>query len=88
MLTLEQVQDAMPLGAAPGVEPGSENFVLIFRGTTAPLPQDTYLLEHNALGTFPLFLVPGGTNASGRQSLVAVINRIAEAHPGGQRGRK
>jgi len=35
-------------------------FSLRFRRSGSPLPQDTYTLDHNWLGTFPLFLVPSG----------------------------
>jgi hypothetical protein len=87
-LTLEQVQDGVPVGAPMSAKSGNENFVLIFRGTSPALPQDTYLLEHNTLGTFPLFLVPGGTNTPGRQTFVAVINRMDVAYSGVPRGRK
>lgn len=32
-------------------------------GLSHPLKQDTYLLSHNGLGRFPLFLVPSGKSA-------------------------
>lgn len=35
-------------------------FSLQFKRTGTPLRQDTYLLSHDWLGTFPLFLVPSG----------------------------
>lgn len=35
-------------------------FSLQFKRTGTPLHQDTYLLSHDWLGTFPLFLVPSG----------------------------
>jgi hypothetical protein len=35
-------------------------FSLRFKGSAARLPQDTYTLEHAALGSFPLFIVPAG----------------------------
>ncbi len=41
-------------------------FALLFRGRgAAALPQDTYRLEHAALGTLSLFIVPVGRPADG-----------------------
>jgi hypothetical protein len=40
--------------------PEINTFSLRFRRSGIPLPQDTYMLDHNWLGTFPLFLVPSG----------------------------
>ena len=38
---------------------GFESFSIIFRGPLESfLPQSTYELEHERLGTFPLFIVP------------------------------
>src|SRR5262245_46831505 len=87
-LILEQVQDGMASGPLLRSNPQNENFVLIFRGTTPSLPQDTYLLEHTSLGAFPLFLVPGERNASGQQRFIAVINRIASVPSDVPKGRK
>jgi len=75
LLTLEQVRDAGSLTVTQAEHAG-ENFVLVFRGRRLSLPQDTYMLDHEALGTFPLFLVPGGTNSLGQESFIAVINRV------------
>ncbi|HEY1806687.1 MAG TPA: hypothetical protein VGG45_19610 [Terracidiphilus sp.] len=36
------------------------SFTLTFRGAGDTLPQETYTLEHESLGTFPLFVVPSG----------------------------
>jgi hypothetical protein len=36
------------------------SFSLRFKGSGAPLPQATYTLDQDSLGTFPLFLVPAG----------------------------
>ncbi len=53
----------------------STGFVLFFRGSApAPLPQDTFLLEHSGLGQFALFLVPEG---NGQQLYIAVVNRLS-----------
>jgi hypothetical protein len=51
--------------------------VLVFRGGSVKLPQDTYTLEHPALGKFQLFLVPGETAENGAKGYVATINRLA-----------
>jgi hypothetical protein len=41
-------------------------FALLFHGPQTPiLPQRIYRLEHDALGTFDLFLVPLGPDARG-----------------------
>jgi len=50
-----------PNGSRKAVEgPATTNFYLRFAGTGKSLPQETYLLTHDWLGTFPLFLVPCG----------------------------
>ena len=55
---------------------GRECFVLRFSGPlNQPLPQRTYLLEHDALGSFDLFIVPGKKDKKG-QYYHAVINRL------------
>ena len=71
-LTLVQVKDLTPSG---GTQPHEECFSLLFRGgRRATLPQDTYSMEHSALGAFDLFLVPMADTA-GSQDHVAIINR-------------
>ncbi len=71
---LVQVDDGeAPAKAAPA---GGECFSLVFAGGSVALPQDTYHLEHPALGSFQLFLVPGGPDKYGAQSYVAIINRL------------
>ena len=72
---LEKVQDT--LSAKESRAGGRESFVLHFRGGDVQLRQDTYTVEHPALGTFGLFLVPGGADENGAQSYVATINRLA-----------
>jgi hypothetical protein len=59
---------------------GGECFSLLFRGGGGPaLPQDTYTVDHPALGTFKLFLVPVGTDDNGAQGYLATINRLSYA---------
>jgi hypothetical protein len=72
---LEKVEDTLP--AMVTRTGGRESFVLHFRGGDVQLPQDTYTVEHPALGNFRLFLVPGGADENGAQSYVATINRLA-----------
>lgn len=72
---LEKVQDT--LSAKESRTGGRESFVLHFRGGDVQLRQDTYTVEHPALGTFALFLVPSGADENGAQSYVATINRLA-----------
>ena len=47
-----------------GFTPASSGFVLLFGGSS-PVPQDTHLFEHQDLGRFALFTVPGGNGTSG-----------------------
>ena len=48
------------VGAVPRPSKASAitSFSLRFQRPGTPLPQDTYMLAHDWLGTFPLFLVP------------------------------
>ena len=72
---LEKVEDSLP--ATVSRTGGRESFILHFRGGDTQLLQDTYTVEHPALGTFKLFLVPNGADENGAQSYVATINRLA-----------
>jgi hypothetical protein len=59
---------------------GQECFSLLFQNGGGPgLPQGTYGFEHAALGSFALFLVPGGADSNGGQSYVATVNRLADS---------
>ena len=66
---LEKVEDT--LHATVSRTGGRESFMLHFRGGDVQLPQDTYTVEHSALGNFRLFLVPSGADENGAQSYVA-----------------
>jgi hypothetical protein len=58
--------------AAPA--PVSSGFLLRF-GSSTPLPQESYLFQHEALGSFALFIVP---EAEG-QTFSATVNRLDAA---------
>jgi uncharacterized protein DUF6916 len=58
-----------------GFAPTSSGFVLLFGGSS-PVPQGTHLFEHQDLGRFALFTVPGG---NGQQIHTAVVNRLDAA---------
>jgi hypothetical protein len=73
-VTLVKVEDTLP--AKVSRAGGRESFALFFRGGSIKLPQDTYIVEHAALGTFRLFLVPSGADENGAQGYVAIINRL------------
>lgn len=74
-VALTEVKDLLPAGSK--ATNGRESFSLLFRGGSAALPQNTYLMKHPSLGQFQLFLVPGGPDDNGAQSYVAIINRLA-----------
>lgn len=76
-VTLVKVEDTLP--AKVSRAGGRESFALFFRGGSIKLPQDTYIVEHAALGTFRLFLVPSDADENGAQGYVAIINRLAYA---------
>jgi hypothetical protein len=57
--------DATALGS-PGSAGGRTPFSILFRGPMTPvLPQRIYRLDHDALGTLDLFLVPIGPRDGG-----------------------
>ncbi|MEK6409225.1 MAG: hypothetical protein AABN34_20055 [Acidobacteriota bacterium] len=56
--------------------PRQEQFAILFRGPRDTLlAQGTYLLEHDAIGSFDLFLVPVGMDDQGID-YEAVFNRL------------
>lgn len=73
-VTLVRVEDLAP--NAPKASDGRETFSLLFVGERVALGQGTYRVEHHSLGSFTLFLVPGGPDKHGAQSYLATINRI------------
>jgi len=77
-VTLTQISDTASAGVAS--QTGQECFSLLFESSnSSALPQGTYGVEHAALGSFALFLVPGGADANGGQSYVAIVNRLADS---------
>jgi len=74
-VALVEVKDLAPDAAAAAN--GKECFSLLFRGGTTALRQNTYAMDHPALGKFQLFLVPGSPDDNGAQSFVAIINRLS-----------
>ena len=58
--------EVTPLGGGTAPAGGRAPFSLVFRGPRAPvLPQRIYLLEHEAIGTIEIFLVPIGPDQEG-----------------------
>lgn len=74
-VALVEVKDLLPPASSPAT--GRECFSLLFRGGSVALPQNTYRIDHPSLGSFNLFLVPGGPDDVGAQSYVAIINRVS-----------
>lgn len=74
-LTLSKMTDTRPSGYAARAE-GQECFALTFVGPSRrPLAENTYQVEHFALGTFALFITVVGKTKRG-VLYEAVINRI------------
>ncbi len=74
-VTLIKVVDGAPAPSTDAVQVGnSECFTLVF-SLGKRLPQATYTVDHAALGTFKLLLVPSGMPGATPQ-LDAVINRL------------
>ena len=61
-LRLTNITDLKAISKIPARIAGKESFSLLFVGSSnsACLTQDTYTVEHDALGRFSLFLVPVG----------------------------
>jgi len=54
----------IPSAAKAARSPAITGFALQFSKAGAPLLQETYTLEHDWLGTFPLLLVPSGAHTT------------------------
>lgn len=67
--------DDVPNAAETAAVGDPNSFIVLFRGPRSPrLKQGTYRIESRALGTFSLFLVPGGAYGSGT-AYTATFNR-------------
>lgn len=56
---------------------GKEGYSLLFLGSpNAKLQQNTYLIQHQVLGTFPLLIVPIGMDTESGPVYEAVINHL------------
>jgi hypothetical protein len=65
----------------PSSPPNIELFSLIFRGPVEPrLPQQTYVVEHEKIGAFNLFLTAIAADADG-VSYEAVFHRVRKKQP-------
>ena len=74
-LQLMRVDD-VPTARHTGAVDDENSFIVLFRGPRSPrLAQGTYRVESSTLGTFPLFLVPERTYASGT-AYTATFNRL------------
>jgi hypothetical protein len=62
----------MPRHLKIPASPRTETFALHFQSTGDALRQGTYVLEHEATGRLPLFIVP-----SGKFTYVAIVNLLA-----------
>lgn len=72
---LASVRD-LPGAAGAALQDPEGQFSLLFRGPRQPaIDQGTYRLEHPAVGSFVLFLVPVGESADARH-YEAIFNRI------------
>src|SRR5258708_23963149 len=61
--TAKPVTMAVPPPKSATAPPNLDCFMLSFRASLAqPLTQNTYSLDHATLGSFPLFIVPSGTD--------------------------
>ena len=72
-----RLTDVSNLGSKGKGAKKREAFSLRFRGGQRPLlRQETYVIEHDKLGSFALLVVPVGSNDENSQHYEAVINRL------------
>jgi hypothetical protein len=73
-LKLTKITDLKASSRIPARTAGRECFSLLFTGAgkTTSLTQDTYVVEHEALGRFSLFLVPVGTPTNRHHEAIIV----------------
>lgn len=69
--------DVANLASGKANKTSKEAFSLLFRGPKdTTLQQDTYLIEHEKLGTFSFLIVPVGTKNMRAAHYEAIINRV------------
>ena len=75
-ISLTKITDLKAISKTPARIAGKESFSLLFDGLNRAqfLTQDTYVVEHKALGRFSLFLVPVGKSAN--RQYEAIIIRV------------
>jgi uncharacterized protein DUF6916 len=73
-LRLTKITDLKAISKIPARIAGRESFSLMFVGSSdsACLTQDTYILEHVALGRFSLFLVPVGRSTNRHHEAIII----------------
>jgi len=73
-LRLSRVTDLKAISKIPARIAGKESFSLMFvaPSNAACLTQNTYVLEHAALGSFSLFLVPVGKSTNRHHEAIIV----------------
>ncbi len=88
--SVEKVEPQADTSLAPGAEwigrritPAAgvdlTSFMLIFKRTGSPLPQQTYMLDHDWLGRFPVLLVPAGIKGKTVVASFTEFNKKAAA---------
>jgi len=76
-MVLIEVHNLNPPYIKGEVTNGKECFSLVFRGPRKlGLRQETYTIEHSAMGTFQLLLVPADQKDPSGRHYEAVINRL------------
>jgi hypothetical protein len=75
-LRLTKITDLKAISRIPARIAGKESFSLLFTAAdkTTSLPQDTYVVDHAALGRFSMFLVPVGKATN--KHYEAIITRL------------
>jgi hypothetical protein len=68
----------------PGEAEGMERFSVFFKGPKPLLPQSTYSLSHEGMGTIDIFLVPIAVDGDGYR-YEAVFNYFKEQETGDRR---
>ncbi len=73
-LRLTKITDLKAISRIPARIAGKESSSLLFVGSSnaACLTQDTYVLEHAALGRFSLFLVPVGKSTNRHHEAIII----------------